>query len=285
MSATVTSVDAWAARDSRTRAAASPGALVRPRIYALSRVLILMIIVGALGSLFWTPPNALWYAADVLFRTWVTFLGTVMAHEGVHGHLGRTKRANFWWGRVALIPTMVPFTNFCKTHHLHHLHTNEPDQDPDHFMNARHAWELPFRAVLMPHQWFFWLRKRGRIKDGDVVELALNYIGLFVVFGALIAMVGPARVISGVGPAFVLVSLLLWYPFAFKTHEGFSTGADETRSHSYYGSFMYWFSLGLSMHREHHMQPALAWIELKRFVRPSPEKSWRRFLPQRDIQR
>lgn len=257
--------------------------LSRPQIYVLSRLTICAILVGALGPLFWTPPNAFAYALDVLFRTWVTFLGTVMAHEGTHGHLGRSKAANFWWGRIALIPTMVPFTNFYKTHNLHHLHTNDPDKDPDHFLNVRHAWELPFRAVAMPHQWFFWLKKRGRIHKRDIVELALNYVGLLIVFGTILAFVGPARLISGVGPVFVLVSLLLWYPFAFKTHEGFSTGSAESRSHTYYGRFMYWFSLGLSMHREHHIKPGLAWIELHGFVQPSPEKSWRRFLPRRDI--
>jgi beta-carotene hydroxylase len=177
----------------------------------------------------------------------------------------------------------VPFTNFSKTHNLHHLHTNDPDKDPDHFMNARHAWELPFRALGMPHQWFFWLLKRDRLHKRDVIDLVLNYVGILAVFGTIAAIVGPGRVISGVGPALVVVSMLLWYPFAFKTHEGFSTGSAESRSHSYYGRFMYWFSLGLSLHREHHMKPALAWIELRQFVRGSPEQSWRRFLPHRDI--
>jgi len=263
----------------------APPREARARIYWLSRLVIVGVLVGALGPLFWEPPNLALWTLDVLFRTWVTFLGTVMAHEGTHGHLGRTRAANFWWGRLALVPTTVPFTNFYKTHNLHHAHTNDPDRDPDHFMNARHAWELPFRAVAMPHQWFFWLKQRGRIRPGDVRELVLNYVGIAVVFGAIMALVGPARVISGVGPVLMLVSLLLWYPFAFKTHEGFSTGSAESRSHSYYGAFMYWFSFGLSMHREHHMTPSLAWIELRRFVQPSPDQSWRRFLPRRDIQR
>lgn len=256
----------------------------RPHIYVLSRIATCLIVVAALAPLFWHPPNGTAYVMDVLFRTWVTFLGTVMAHEGTHGHLGRSKSANFWWGRLALVPTMVPFTNFYKTHNLHHLHTNIPDKDPDHFMNPRHAWELPFRALAMPHQWFFWLKKRDRIRRADVVDLVLNYIGILAIYGVIATFAGAARVISGMGPVLVLVSLLLWYPFAFKTHEGYSTGSPESRSHNYYGAFMYWFSLGLSMHREHHMQPRLAWIELKSLVEAPPDASWRRFLPQRDIQ-
>jgi len=260
------------------------GSIPRHWIYLLSRLVICGLLVAALGPLFWRPPNAFLYVLDVLFRTWVTFLGTVLAHEGTHGHLGHTKAQNFWWGRLALIPTMVPFTNFVKTHNLHHAHTNEPDTDPDHFMKPRFgSWELPFRALAMPHQWLFWLAKRGRIRTGDLIHLALNYVGILTVFGIILAFVGPERLISGVAPVLVLVSLLLWYPFAFKTHEGFSTGSAESRSHSYYGSFMYWFSFGLSMHREHHMEPWLAWIELHPFIQPAPAGSWRRFLPWRDI--
>ncbi|MGH9907031.1 MAG: hypothetical protein ACRD8U_15790, partial [Pyrinomonadaceae bacterium] len=72
-----------------------------------------------MGILFLEPSNVFFYTIDVVFRTYLIFVGTVMAHEGVHGHLGRTKAANFWWGRLALLPSMVPFTNFRKTHHLH----------------------------------------------------------------------------------------------------------------------------------------------------------------------
>ena len=267
----------------RVEATTDDARSTRTRIYRLSRLITCGVVIAALAPLFWQPTNPVLYVLDVLFRTWVTFLGTVMAHEGTHGHLGRTRAENFWWGRLALLPTMVPFTNFYKTHNLHHLHTNIPDEDPDHFMKPRHSWELPFRALAMPHQWFFWLKKRGRIKRQDVLDLVLNYIVILAVFATIMAFVGPARVLLGVGPVLVLVSILLWYPFAFKTHEGYSTGAAESRSHNYYGRFMYWFSLGLSMHREHHMQPGLAWIELQRLVETSPSASWRRFLPQRDI--
>jgi fatty acid desaturase len=255
-----------------------------PQAHLLSRLVICAVVAASFGPLFLQISNPFLWVIDVLFRTYVMFLGTVMAHEGTHGHLGATKAANFWWGRLALLPTMVPFTNFRKTHQLHHAHTNIPDQDPDHFLKPRHAFELPLRAIAMPHQWFFWLRKRGRIKKGDVVELVLNYVGIFVVYGIMLALVDPSRLLWGMVPALILVSMLLWYPFAFKTHEGFATGSAEARSHNYYGRFMYWFSLGLSMHRQHHMQPKLTWIELKSYVEDMPVGSKLRFLPKRDIQ-
>ena len=254
---------------------------MKKRIHLVSRMIICVTCLAAIGSLFIPVTNKLHLAFDILARTYLIFLGTVMAHESVHGHLGRTRRANFWWGRIALLPSMVPFTNFRRTHQLHHAFTNIPDRDPDHFMKSRNLFELALRAVAMPHHWFFWLRKRGRVKHADLRELRLNYAGIFGLYTVVLTFVGPTRLFWGMAPPLALVSLLLWYPFAVQTHEGFSTGAAEARSHNYYGRFMYWFSLGLSMHRQHHLQPKLSWIELRPYVEPAPRRRW--WLLQRDI--
>ena len=254
----------------------------RSQVYYLNRTLIGVTGTLAIGTLFIPTTSVLLMIADVLVRTYLVFVGTVMAHEGVHGHLGRSRTANFWWGRIALLPSMVPFTNFRRTHQLHHSFTNLPDQDPDHFMKSRNFFELFLRALAMPHQWFFWLRRRGRLRRSDIVELVLNYAGIVVLYAVVLWFVGPWRLFWGMTPTLMLVSLLLWYPFAVQTHEGFSTGSAEARSHNYYGLFMYCFSLGLSMHREHHLHPKLSWIELRPLVERTPAgvSKWR---PQRDI--
>ena len=256
----------------------------RPKIYVLSRSIICAVVLISIGTLFLRPGNFLQYIIDALLRTYLMFIGTVMAHEGVHGHLGRTRAVNSRWGRFALLPTMVPYTNFRKTHHLHHAYTNVPGQDPDHFMKSRNLIELVLRALAMPHHWFFWLWKRGRIRRQDLLELILNYLLIFAFYAAILVSVGASRLFWGMVPPLVLVSVLLWFPFAVQTHEGFSTGEAELRSHNYYGRFMYWFSLGLGMHREHHLQPKLSWIELKEYVEDSPveERKLLRF-PRRDI--
>ena len=261
-----------------------PGSWTRPKVYLLNRSIICAVVVISMGTLFLRPGNLPQYILDTVLRTYLMFLGTVMAHEGVHSHLGRTRTANFRWGRVALLPTMVPFTNFRKTHHLHHAYTNIPDKDPDHFMKSRNLIELVLRALAMPHHWFFWLWKRQRIRKEDLIELVLNYFVIFAVYGVILMSVGASRLFWGMVPALILVSVLLWYPFAVQTHEGFCTGAAEFRSHNYYGWFMYWFSLGLAMHREHHLQPKLSWIELKEYVEDAPVASGKLLLlPRRDI--
>lgn len=257
----------------------------RRRLYRLSRFATCAVVAASLGGLFLEPAGPWQYTADILVRSYLAFLGTVMAHEAVHGLMGRTPRSNLWWGRLALVPCMVPFTNFRKTHLLHHRHTNEAGRDPDHFITPRQGreWEIPIRAVAMPHHWLLWLRRRRSIDTAHVRELLLNYAGIALIYLPILAVVGPQRLAFGMIPLLVIVSLLLWYPFAFKTHEGFSTGDAASRSHNYYGRLMYWFSFGLSMHRTHHMRPYLGWIELLQFVEAAPSMAGR-LIPMRDIQ-
>jgi fatty acid desaturase len=259
---------------------------IRPaqrRAARLSRLLILLLTPAALASLLLVPGHPVVWVLDVLVRTYVMFLGTVMAHEASHGHLGRGAAGNLWWGRLALLPVMVPYANFRKTHPLHHAFTNDPLRDPDHFARPRRFWEIPLRALAMPHQWYVWLKRRERLGRRHAGELMVEYGLVAAVHLPLAFLVGPARYLLGMVPALMLVSLLLWYPFAIKTHEGWSMGRPETRSHDYYGRFMYWFSAGLSLHRAHHLHPELTWLELREHVRPVPARP-RRWLPHRSVQ-
>jgi fatty acid desaturase len=178
---------------------------------------------------------------------------------------------------------MVPYVNFRKTHRMHHARTNIPGEDPDHFIKPDHWWEVPFRSVAIPHYWLKWLSKRGWFTRRDAIELAINYVAFISIYSAIATQVGVLRIVASAGPALFLVSMLLWYPFAVRTHDGFSLGTPEERSHNYYGHFAYWFSLGLSMHRAHHMKPGLAWIQLLPYVERAPGGLFARLPFRRDI--
>jgi fatty acid desaturase len=249
----------------------------------ISRITILLSVLGSLGTYFWQPVIALHFAADILLRTYLHFVAGAMAHEGVHGHLGNSRSGNLWWTRIALIPTTVPAVTFRKTHLQHHAATNIPDQDPDEFLNTKRFWEIPLRAIAMPHHWLLWLWKRGSFTRQNKIEYLLTYMGYAAVYGLIAAFTGIDRVLLGLLPAAILHSLLLWYLFAIKTHEGYFTGMAAERSHDYLGRPLYWFSFGLSMHRLHHMKPQLAWLQMARHISPA---TWRQCLRlERDIQR
>jgi fatty acid desaturase len=252
------------------------------RVHRLSRAVILVLVSVSFAGLLAAPATWWGWTLDLLARSWLAFIGAVMAHEGVHGQLGRTLGANAWWGRLALLPVLVPFTNFRGTHLQHHRHTNEPGKDPDLFLKTPHRWELPLRALAMPHQWFFWMRRRGELPSGHTRDLVLNYLAIAACYLPVAILAGPWRIVTGVLPVCVLVSFVLWIPFAHLTHQGYSTGDPAARSHNYFGRLAYWFSFGLSMHREHHLRPHLAWVELYQLVQTDPRRRW---MPRREIWR
>jgi beta-carotene hydroxylase len=256
----------------------------RARVHLLGRAVVIVLVALSLGAFFITPEGPLGWVGVLTLRTYLMFLATVMGHEASHGNLGPTRDSNNMWGRLALIPTTVPYLNFRKTHGRHHANTNVPEADPDHFIKPNHWWEIPFRSVALPHHWVLWARRHGHMRPNDWLEWSLTYIAYFSLYGAIAATVGPARVLIGLTIPLVLTSILLWYTFAVKTHEGFSTGDPVHRSHNYYGGFAFWLTMGLSMHRAHHTHPGLSWIELRQYVEEHPDGFWKGLLFRRDVQ-
>ncbi len=255
--------------------------VTRPFAILVNRVVICFAVGLALGSYFWHPARIFQYLLDICLRAYLHFVAGSMAHEAVHGHLGNSKRANLWWGRVALIPTTVPGVTFRKTHLRHHAATNIPLEDPDEFLNTKRSWEIPLRALAMPHHWVMWLHRQNRLTRRDRIEYLVTYLVYTAVYGLIACFAGVERVLLGLLPAAILHSWILWYLFAVKTHEGYSTGTPESRSHNYYGRLLYWLSFGLSMHRLHHLKPNLAWLQMARNV---PAGSWmQRVRFERDI--
>lgn len=231
----------------------------------INRIIVCLLIGISTAMYFWRPQGA-WWIVDIALRTYLLFLCGVMGHEASHGVLGDTKSANIWWGRLSFIPLAVPNVQFRITHRYHHSFTNVEKKDPDLLLKMDHWWQFPGRALAMPHHWVLWLKENGLLSKTVLLEWLCTYLFFGAFFGAIVYVNDWERVLMGLLPAQILNSFLLWYPFAVKTHEGHKTGSQETRSHDYYGAFMYWLTMGLSLHRAHHMNPQLGWLQLKPFV-------------------
>ncbi|MBI4820729.1 MAG: fatty acid desaturase [Deltaproteobacteria bacterium] len=238
-------------------------------VQALNRVIALLAVAVAIGSLFVVPTSTLGWAFDIAIRTYATFVASVMAHEAVHGHLGRRRVSNAF-GRLALVPACVPFVSFRRTHVMHHAHTNEASRDPDLFLKAPYTALTLLRCVLLPHSWIFWLRRHRPLRQKQLIEIGVSYALMITLYLALGTHVGFWRVGLGMTASLVLASILSWYPFGVLTHEGFSTGGPETRSHDFFGYPLFWITLGCSLHRAHHQNPRRSWLELLPMVRRAP---------------
>ena len=233
-----------------------------------------MLFCGSLslGSYFWSPLSLLQAVLDLLGRAYLNFILGAMAHEGSHGHLARTRRGNLWWGRLALLPVGVVSVVFRKTHLHHHANTNLAERDPDEFLNTPHRWQIPLRAIAMPYQWLHWIKRNQIFNRKDWIEYALTLLGFVAVFGTIGWFTGYSQLLIRLFFSEILHGFLLWYVFALRTHEGYSTGSEESRSHNYAGKLLHFFSGGLSMHRLHHMKPGLSWLEMTHHI---PKAQWR----------
>jgi fatty acid desaturase len=235
----------------------------------VNRLIIILLLVVSTLQYFWSPQGA-WWIIDILFRTHILFLCGVMGHEASHGVCGNTKASNIWWGRISFFPIFVPNVQFRITHRFHHSFTNEEFKDPDLILKIQHWWQFPGRALAMPHSWLVWLRSNGLLTKKIWIEWGFTYLFFTLYFGSIAYFVGVERILLGLIPAQILNSFLLWYPFAVKTHEGHLTGKQEYRSHDYYGPLFYWLTLGLSLHRAHHMFPSKGWLQLMPYIQKGP---------------
>jgi fatty acid desaturase len=254
----------------------------RDTLVGVSRLITCALFLGIFGSYFFRPVGIAQHSLDIALRAYLHFLMGVMVHEASHGHLGHSARSNRWWGRFAFVTiTELPYGIFRRTHLLHHAHTNHPSDDPDAFLKTDKPWQLPFRALAMPYQWVYWLQRQGKLTRADLHEYLAASVVHFGLYLILVGFVGWERMLTGVVPVLILQPLLLWYFFAFRTHEGYSTGSPESRSHNYSGRHLYWFSLGLSLHQVHHLRPKLGWLQMLPEV---PAGTWRqRFSLRREL--
>lgn len=232
----------------------------------VSRIICLLLVISSTGLYFTKLDGFFDYFIEILIRAYILFLCGVMGHEGSHGNLGKNKAANEWWSRFVFIPIFVPNAPFRLTHRYHHAFTNIEGKDPDLLLKIDSIWQFPGRALAMPHHWVFWLKNNGYWSKKLTLEYILSYVFYFTFYGIIAYLVGVERILYVLIPAQALNSFILWYPFAIKTHEGHSTGKQETRSHDYYGEILYWLTLGLSLHRAHHLYQRKSWLELYPYV-------------------
>lgn len=236
----------------------------------INRLIIILLIVFSSLQYFWTPQTVWQWGLDIALRAYMLFLCGVMGHEASHGCVANSKSGNIWWGRLSFIPLVVPNVQFRITHRYHHSFTNIEGKDPDMFLKMDNIWQFPARALAMPHHWVVWLKRNGLLNKTVIWEWILTYCFFLFFFGVLSTYVGWERIAIGLLPAQVINSFILWYPFAVKTHEGHRVGEQKLRSHDYYGYMMYWLTMGLSLHRAHHMHPQLGWLQLRKFVQKGP---------------
>ncbi len=272
--------------------APSPGSLrhLRPRNATGAAYLLLCTALTALGG-----SLAVWGAGrgGVAWAAWGVGQGVlgvallqwfVLLHECGHRTLFRSAWANRVVGHLAGFFSTIPFTSWRSVHNLHHKWAGWQDLDPTtqslvprelkpmerRVMNlCWRLWIPAFTGIYRVSN--FWNLPRLKGMGRKVGPVALEIVVLLALYGTLLWVLGPLKLLLWVGPG-ALLSLLLIEPIMMSQHthvpqrlsEGepvkpFPTAAQVPYTRSLV--FPAWFSqgilLGFDAHELHHAYPAV----------------------------
>ncbi len=220
--------------------------------------------------------NHLPAVATIAMNAVAIFVMFTVLHDASHYSISSHRWVNGVFGRAAMlfVSPLISFPAFGFIHIEHHRHTNDDDNDPDHFASHGPWWQLPvrFAAMDVPYVTFYArnLRRRPRaelIETGASMTLAVGVIAAAVATGN-IWMLALVYLI----PQRVAMFALAWW-FDWLPHHGL----DETQSENRYRATrnrvgMEWLftplMLSQNYHLVHHLHPS---VPFYRYLR-----TWRR---------
>jgi fatty acid desaturase len=252
-----------------------------------------VLLTGGGVALAARPSWGLWALGQALLA--VAFVQWfVILHECGHDVLFRTRAHHRLVGHVAGFFALIPFESWKRVHARHHRWTGWQDLDPTTaalvprplgrvescIANTAWRWWIPLFSVLyrlsnywhLPRLWRLFPRRAIRYR------LAGNAVALLATYGALVAVIGPGRMLRLVGLA-LLLSLVLEDPLLLSQHTHmpldlsrgesvtpYPTLAQEvfTRSLRFPGWVSRAVLLGFDAHELHHMYPFVPGYELRR---------------------
>ena len=215
-------------------------------------------------------------AATIPMNAIAIFAMFTVLHDASHYSISSHRWVNGVFGRVAMlfVSPLLSFPAFGFIHIEHHRHTNDDENDPDHFASHGPWWQLPVRFALMDFPYVvFYVRHLKRRPKAELIETAA-LIALTVAVIAAAVATGNFLLLAIVYliPARIAMFALAWW-FDWLPHHGL----DQTQSENRYRATrnrvgMEWLftplMLSQNYHLVHHLHPS---IPFYRYV-----KTWRR---------
>lgn len=211
----------------------------------------------------------------------------VLIHDASHDAIGRTTRANRWWGILCNVgqgfPSAMPFRTF---HLLHHSHLNEYDYDGDlaFHWEAKLVGDATWRKAL----WLSLFPLVEVIRPLRVKKPLFNRWMLLNI-GVVLATDLLVFALCGVnGLAYVLLSTVFGlglHPVGARWIQEHYTFREGQETYSYYGPLNK-LAFNIGYHNEHHDLPRVPWRFLPRVRAAAPDlyeplyahRSWTRLL-------
>lgn len=200
-------------------------------------------------------------------NTVATYLGFTVFHESVHRTAHKNRRVNDALGWLPAIMLSFTYPVFRICHLKHHAHTNDPEQDPDHFVAKTPAWLRPawligtavnYRRLYSRHGWGTPAERREQM-GLDVVILGAIPVG--IITGTL------SYVVVLFWAPFLLAGLFLFYAFDFLPHHPHDSTERFHDTRVQPGSVRHSILLGQNYHLIHHLWVSVPWFRYRQVYR------------------
>jgi fatty acid desaturase len=208
----------------------------------------------------WLP----WWLA-IGIGTLGTFAGFTPVHEAVHGNVSSVKFINAATGHLCSVLLNGAFRPYCFLHRTHHLHTNQPSEDPDYWCGLGPRYSIPLRWLTQDIGYLkFYLSRwssRPILERADLLLCTSLYIGLAVgsllfnpelFFAFAVGWFIPARL-----ALFALAATFSWLP-----HQPHSATDPYHATTVHSSPWLTWFLLGQNFHLVHHLDPSIPFYKL-----------------------
>lgn len=188
-------------------------------------------------------------------------------HDSVHKGLSKRSWLNETAGAAAGAYLFVPFEPFRLNHLTHHAHTNDPEQDPDYWVNGKSWLGLSARCATLleyHHYAYFKLNARlGRAFYTGMCELALFW-ALFA--GLCLAGWGKEAFLYWYLPA-KIGSALLGLLFDYWPHRPHTERGRLRDTAILNPAWFDPFFLSQNVHLIHHLFPTVPWYRYRAVLR------------------
>ncbi|NND15267.1 MAG: 2Fe-2S iron-sulfur cluster binding domain-containing protein [Eudoraea sp.] len=239
---------------------------------AIPTILFFIFLVLGYATLSWMCHHELlplWLITGI--ASFLAYGMFTVAHEASHGNISGGNEALKNWesgmGWIAASCLFFPYSAFVLIHLEHHAHTNDPEQDPDHYVKGNNAVEVFFRCLTVVA--YYYVRAIGS-KGGNHIAMrkARSQAIFFLIFLLLISVVVVA---VGFGSAFLFVFLLpaliiapfLGFTFDWLPHYPHHNMDRDYNTRIVTVPGLEFLSLFQSYHLIHHLYPRVPFYKYK----------------------
>jgi beta-carotene hydroxylase len=262
--------------------AATLQARAHEQALAWPTIVLCVVVVSVYWGVAWAAASgmlSLWWAVPI--NACMAFAAYTPAHEAVHGNVhriaGQPQSEGTWLnnliGALASSALLHNFPMHQLSHLAHHAHTNDPAQDPDHWMAVRGWGKVLLRGLSLigAHYVAEFQLCRKRASDGKrrlLTGAAQNLLWLAWV-AALVVLYQPWPALAATVLASWLGSLILawafdWLPHVPHQQRGRFIDTRAMLFHPLINPVMTRLFLFQNYHHIHHLWPRVAFHRYQR---------------------